>query len=136
MITIMHWLKLVIIMQKLTLVVELWALLSSVKRVLATTMMRPNAVACVNKHVAKLLCVKASNTACGWSLQESYKVLMAYSQLLLFQKILWPTATALFLKKPVYVSIHLLNIIDRAIDLPSEEASVSYPECILRATVH
>jgi len=29
-----------------------------------------------------------------------------------------------------------LNIIDVAIDLPSEEASVSYPECILRATVY
>ena len=33
-------------------------------------------------------------------------------------------------------AIHLLNIIDLAIDIPSEEASVSYPECILWATVH
>jgi len=33
-------------------------------------------------------------------------------------------------------SIHLLNIIDPAINLPSEEVSVCYPECILWATVH
>jgi len=29
-----------------------------------------------------------------------------------------------------------MNIIDVAIDVPSEKASVSYPECILWATVH
>jgi len=29
-----------------------------------------------------------------------------------------------------------LNVIDLAVDLPSEEASISYPECILWATVH
>jgi len=34
----------------------------------------------------------------------------------------------------LYLLIYL-NIIDLAIDLPSEEASVSYPECILWATV-
>ena len=33
-------------------------------------------------------------------------------------------------------SIHLLNIINLAIVLPLEKASVSYPECILRAIVH
>jgi len=27
-------------------------------------------------------------------------------------------------------------LINLAIDLPSEEASVTYPECIVRATVH
>jgi len=35
----------------------------------------------------------------------------------------------------IHESIHPLNIINLAIDLPSEEASVSYPECILWAIV-
>jgi len=30
-----------------------------------------------------------------------------------------------------HYSIHPMNIIDLAIDVPSEEASVSYPECIM-----
>jgi len=58
---------------------------------------------------------------------------MAYSQLLLFQRILWATETALFWQNLcmyplIYPSVDI-------IDLPSEEASVSYPECILWATV-
>jgi len=56
---------------------------------LVTTMMQPNAIACESEWVAKLFFVrKLQNTACDWSLQESCKVLIAYSQLLLIQRIL------------------------------------------------
>ena len=61
---------------------------------------------------------------------EFCKLLMAYSQFLLFQRILWATATALLWQNQCRY-IHLLNIIDHrtlsiyvainvAIDLPSE----------------
>jgi len=102
-------------------------------------MMQPNAIACESEWVAQLLFVrKLQNTACDWSLQESCKLLIAYSQLLLIQRILWATETALIWQN-LCVSINLssywtLSIL--AIDLPSEEASVSYPECILWASVH
>ena len=80
-----------------------------------------------------IFCVKASDTACDWSLQESCKLLMAYSQLLLFQRILWATETAQFWQNLcMYPSTEHYQ----SIDLTSEEASVSYPECILWATVH
>ena len=82
------------------------------------------------KHVSEqtVCCVKASNTAC--------KLLMAYSQL---QLLLSKNPVIKLLKQHcfgkicvcIHESIHLLNIIDLAIDIPSEEASVSYPECIL-----
>jgi len=60
---------------------------------------------------------------------------MAYSKLLLFQRILWATETATCVC--IHESIHLLNSMDLAIDLPSEEASVSCELlCVLWATVH
>ena len=108
-------------------------------RALATAMMQPNAIVCVNECMAKLFSVwKLHDTASDWSLQESCKLLIAYSQLLLIQRILWATETALFWKKNcecIRLSILKFNIIDLAIDLPSEEASVSY-QCILWATVY
>ena len=63
--------------------------------------------ACVSEWVAKLFSVrKFQDTACDWSLQESCKLLIAYSQLLLIQRILsyW---TGTVLTKSVSVSINL-----------------------------
>ena len=60
---------------------------------------------------------------------------MTYSQLLLFQRILWATETALFRQILCMYSL-IYPSIDLAIDLTSEDASVSYPECILWATVY
>ena len=154
MIAVVCWLKCIIIVQKVTSVVEFWALLSShwspllihhceityvAMHVRATTMMQPNAIACVNERMAKLFSVwKLQDTACDRSLQESCKLLIAYSQLLLIQRILWANETALFWKncECIHLSILKFNIINLAIDLPSEEASIFSPECILWATVY
>jgi len=62
---------------------------------------------------------------------------MAYSQLLLFYRILWDAETALFWQN-LWVDPLIYPYIERyrsSYDLPSEEASVSYPECILWAIV-
>jgi len=148
-IAVVHWVKHIIIVQKLTPVVEIWVLVSfrwsplpvdrscDVTYVCSrcTTMMQPNAIACVSECVAKLFSSwKLQDTACDWSLQESCKLLISYSQLLLIQRILsyW-NSTVLTKPECIHQSV-LLSIL--AIDLPSEEASVSYPECILWATVY
>ena len=66
-----------------------------------TTMMQPHAILCVKECEAKLFSVwklliqPMTDLANDWSLQESCKLLMAYSKLLLFQRILWATETAL-----------------------------------------
>ena len=110
-ITVMHLLKHIVIVQKLTLVVSFWAaLLSScwlpllidhscnvtyvVMCTLGHVMMKPNALTCERARGQTIFSVKASDTACDWSLL--CKLLMAYSQLLLLQRILWATETALF----------------------------------------
>ena len=106
MIAVVHWLKRIIIVQKPTLVVEFWVLLSScwspllvdcscdviyvAMHVWATTMMWPNAIPCVNEHVDELFFV------CNLE------------------------------KQPV---------IDLCRSPMSEKAIVSYTECILLATV-
>ena len=141
----------ILIVQKLTLVVEFWALclpadchclsiavvMSCTCMCWATTMMWPKAIACMNEHY--FLSESFRYRQCSWvghqySLQDSCK-----ESCKLYW---WPTASCCSswdsceqLKQPV-VSIHLLKIIDLAIHLPNEEASVFYPECILWATVH
>ena len=98
-IAIVHWLKLIVTVQKLFCL--------------------PVDCHCLSRQLQlwrhkTIFCVKASDTACIWSLQEFYKLLMTYSQLLLFQK---PASywNSTVLSKSVYVS---------------------YPGCILWATVY
>ena len=97
-IAIVHWLKLIVTVQKLFCL--------------------PVDCHCLSRQLQlwrhkTIFCVKASDTACIWSLQEFYKLLMTYSQLLLFQK---PASywNSTVLSKSVYVS---------------------YPGCILWASV-
>ena len=47
------------------------------------------------KHYSTCEQARGLGTACDWSLQESCKLLMAYSQLLLSQRILWVTDVVL-----------------------------------------
>ena len=88
---------------------------------------------------------KLQDTACDWSFQEACKLLIAYSQLLLIQRILWATETALFWQNRwvypliysciahIYLLIYLVKrLVYRILSLSCELLCM----CILRATVH